>query len=247
MTQVAITLDVDWAPDFMIDFAAAILIEERVRATWFVTHQSPALTRLRDYPDLFELGVHPNFFPGSTHGKTPEDVLRHCMELVPEAVSVRTHGLLQSTALLAKIMEETPALIDASLFLPRAQELRPVEYQWAQRTLLRIPYFWEDDFEMERRDPCWQLEPLLAAGSGLKIFDFHPVHIYLNSHTMEAYRRLKEREPNLTEASPELAAELAQAEPGSQTLFVELAKYLSDKKSFRLVDLTELYDQRVSN
>jgi hypothetical protein len=169
------------------------------------------------------------------------------MELVPEAVSVRTHGLLQSTALLAKIMEETPALIDASLFLPRAQELRPVEYQWAQRTLLRIPYFWEDDFEMERRDPCWQLAPLLAAGSGLKIFDFHPVHIYLNSHTMEAYRRLKEREPNLTEASPELAAELAQAEPGSQTLFVELAKYLSDKKSFRLVDLTELYDQRVSN
>ena len=174
---IALTLDVDWAPNFMIDFVAAILIEHHVRATWFITHESPSLERLRMHSDLFELGIHPNFFPGSTHGESPGAVLRHCMRLVPQAVSVSTHGLLQSTALLAQIMDETPVMIDVSLFLPHAPGLGPVEYQWAQRTLLRVPYFWEDDFEMERATPCWQLESLLVGGSGLKVFDFHPVHI----------------------------------------------------------------------
>ena len=50
--EIALTLDVDWAPDFMIDFAAEILVEHGVRATWFVTHDSPALTRLRAQPIL---------------------------------------------------------------------------------------------------------------------------------------------------------------------------------------------------
>ena len=245
--DLALTLDVDWAPDFMIDFVAEILIEHRVRATWFITHESPSLARLRMHPDLFELGIHPNFFPGSTHGESPGAVLQHCMALVPQAVSVRTHGLLQSTALLAQIMDQTPVMIDASLFLPHAPELRPIEYQWGQRTLLRVPYFWEDDFEIERTTPCWQLESLMAKGPGLKVFDFHPVHVYLNSHTMEAYRLLKMRAPRLSEASPEMAAEIAQTEAGSQTLFIELTKHLSATQSLRMRDIKEIWQQRAAN
>jgi hypothetical protein len=239
--DIALTLDVDWAPDFMIDFAAEILIEHRVRATWFVTHDSPALTRLRQHSDLFELGIHPNFFPESSQGNTAEAVLRHCLELVPDAVSVRTHGLLQSTPLLAQIMDQTPVKSDCSLFVPHAVNLRPVEYQWAQRTLLRVPYFWEDDFEMERTTPCWQLRQLLAKGPGLKVFDFHPVHVYLNSRTMAAYRSLKERAPNLSESTPELAAAAIQSGAGSQTLFIELAKHLGE--TGRSLLMRDIYKQ----
>src|SRR5207244_3974947 len=76
------------------------LMASQVRATWFVTHMSPAISRLRRNPELFELGIHPNFLPGSTHGDTPDAVLRHCRALVPDAVSMRTHCLVQSTLLL---------------------------------------------------------------------------------------------------------------------------------------------------
>ena len=38
--QVLITLDIDWAPDFMINFVKDILIENNVKATWFITHNS---------------------------------------------------------------------------------------------------------------------------------------------------------------------------------------------------------------
>src|ERR1017187_7044133 len=101
---VALTLDIDWAPDFVIDFAADLLIRRRVKATWFVTHSSPAVDRLRDHPELFELGIHPNFLPGSSQGKTVAEVLSFCRACVPEARSMRTHALVQSSGLLGDVM-----------------------------------------------------------------------------------------------------------------------------------------------
>jgi hypothetical protein len=169
------------------------------------------------------------------------------MELVPEAVSIRTHGLLQSTPLLAQIMDQTPVKIDCSLFAPHAPDLGPIDYQWGQRTLLRLPYFWEDDFEMERTTPCWQLSSLLATGPGLKVFDFHPVHVYLNSGTMEAYSLLKQRVPNFSRSTPEMAAEVRQTGAGSQTLFIELARYLGETgKSLLMRDIYERWQERTA-
>jgi hypothetical protein len=241
---IALTLDVDWAPDFMIDFAAQILSEHRVRSTWFVTHGSPALERLRSQPDLFELGIHPNFFPGSTHGDSPGAVLRHCLNLVPEAVSLRTHGLLQSTALLGQIMNETGITTDASLYLPHANGVRPLDYQWEKKSILRVPHFWEDDFEMERAGPCWSLAPLLAENDGLKVFDFHPIHIYLNSSTTDAYRQLKQKAAKLSEVSEDQAAAVAETGTGTQTLFRELVNYLSETRdSLRMRDIQSLWRQ----
>src|SRR5207249_3938371 len=196
-----LTLDTDWAPDFVIEFAAERLIERRVRATWFVTHCSPAIEALREYRDLFELGIHPNFLPGSTHGDCPDAVLQHCMELVPEAVSMRTHALVQSTPLLEQVMEGTPITTDVSLFLPHALSLSPVEYWWRRRLLLRIPYYWEDDFEMGLPAPDWELTSRLKKADGLKVFDFHPIHIYLNSPSVNPYQRFKKQAPRLSEST----------------------------------------------
>ena len=97
-----LTFDIDWAPDWMIEQIAQVLIEKSVKSTWFVTHQSKAIEKLRQYDDLFELGIHPNLLNGSTHGKTEDDVLTHLKQIVPEAVSMRTHGLYQTTNFLIK-------------------------------------------------------------------------------------------------------------------------------------------------
>ncbi len=230
MNYIAITLDIDWAPDFMIDFVAEKLAAKRVKATWFVTHQSPAIDRLRQHPGLFELGIHPNFLPGSTHGTTTSDILHHCMGLVPEAISMRTHALVQSSPLLAQVMKKTPITIDVSLLLPYMPELQPVEYYWQGNRLLRIPYFWEDDLEMERPSPCWHLAPLLEASKGLKVFDFHPIHIYLNSANMEPYQALKKQAPDLMAATPTQAKSHIEPNAGTQTMFLETIEYLANTK-----------------
>ena len=239
---VVLTLDIDWAPDFAIDFVADKLVERQVRATWFVTHESPAIIRLKQYPELFELGIHPNFFPGSSHGASVDAVLRYCMALVPEAVSVRTHGLLQSTRLLGQILAQTPIKIDVSLFLPHTPHLRPVEYPWEGRTLLRIPYFWEDDFEMEyRARACWNLGPLLEEGAGLKVFDFHPLLVLLNCIDIESIRALKHVIPRLSEASPSEVDAFIHVGRGTQTLFMEVIDHLAATR--RSVCIRDIHTQ----
>jgi len=187
--MLAITLDVDWAPDFAIDAVADRLRARGVKATWFVTHSSPAIDRLRDTPELFELGVHPNFFAGSSHGDTLDEVLAHVKHLVPEAQSLRSHGLYQSSRLLAAIARDDRLRYDVSLFLPGHPHLRPVTLRLLGAAITRIPYFWSEDHEMEQLTPTWTLEPLVA-GEGLKVLNFHPMLVYLNAADSDAYREL---------------------------------------------------------
>lgn len=223
--RAAITLDVDWAPDFMIDAAADALLAREVRATWFVTHASPAIDRLRERPDLFELGIHPNFLPGSSHGATPTEVVAHCAALVPEARAVRTHCLLQSTPLHDELLRHSDVEVDLSLFLPHAEHVEPV-VQWSPAgRLLRLPYVWQDNMEMYAPEPRWDAAALLDA-PGLRIFDFHPVHVWLNSRAFEPYERLKAEHPlaGLTEMQ---AARFRSQGPGTMTAFLDLADRLA--------------------
>lgn len=231
-----VTLDIDWAPDFMIDDVARMLIDAGVRATWFTTHASAAVDRLRSRPDLFELGVHPNFFARSSHGDTAQTVLEHCRALVPQACSFRTHGLVQSTPILDAAIAAGLS-IDVSLYMPYARGLAPVEYWRAGRRLWRIPYVWEDDFEMDRPQPCWTSRPL-AAVPGLKVMDFHPVHVWLNGADIAPYESLKRRCPELTAATPEDAGDLRRSGAGPGSFFAEVVDHLArNGASWRIRDL----------
>ena len=76
-----ITFDIDWAPDFMIQNIMDQLEAAGVKSTWFITNDTPALERMRQFPDLYELGIHPNFLPGSSHGSSVDEVLNNLMDL----------------------------------------------------------------------------------------------------------------------------------------------------------------------
>ena len=94
-----LTFDQDWAPDFLIKYTADILTKKNIKATWFITNDSPILKTLKENP-LFEIGLHPNFYSDSTQGANFDLVLQNLKKLVPEAKSARTHSLLQSNHLL---------------------------------------------------------------------------------------------------------------------------------------------------
>lgn len=239
----ALTLDVDWAPDFVIDAVATRLIERGVRATWFVTHSSGAIDRLHARPDLFELGIHPNFLPGSSHGATPETVIEACLALVPGARTVRTHALVQSTLLL-DMMVRRGIQLDVSLYLPRTPDLRPIDMWLPSGKLMRIPYGWEDDFEMYQPSPVWHIatpqienEPPSHREAShsrqerqertINIFDFHPIHVYLNSADMKPYQALKANVPRMAEATADEVAPFVHQGEGTDTMFGELIDYLS--------------------
>ena len=229
MNNLILTLDIDWAPDFMIDFVMERLVAKEVKATWFVTHSSPAVDRLRQWPDLFELGIHPNFLPNSTQGRTWEDVLAFCMDLVPEARSMRAHDLFQSTSLLDTVIHTTPIMTDLSLFLPYVSLISPFEYYWNKRSLLRLPYYWEDDFEMVQPDVHWDFPTRYGNGQGVRVFNFHPVHVFLNSPDMNNYRQYQQQgmKPG-PEASRVDADEFVFPEVGTGTMFDQVVDRLAE-------------------
>lgn len=223
-----LTFDIDWAPDFVIDYVANILIDKQVKATWFVTHQSAAIDRLRENSHLFELGIHPNLLKGSSHGATEDTVLSHVLDVVPGANSMRTHGLYQTSNFLVKASVEYGIAIDVSLFIPRALELRPHQLKWNGSSLWRIPYFWEDDSEMFEDSPIWDASDQRLNISGLRVLDFHPIHIILNTENISRYDRLKRMRP-LKDWDQDFIKEHANKGPGPKNLFLELTSQLAGK------------------
>ena len=186
-----LTIDIDWANDVVLADTIDLIETSGVAATWFVTHDTPLLNRLRTN-SRFELGIHPNFnflLEGDfRNGRNAREVIERLQTIVPEAVSVRSHSMTQSSQLIA-LFKEMGLSHDANHFVPvnAGINLKPWKL-W--NDLIRVPYFWEDDLHLlYERFGVAQQNPssLLAKGCGLKVFDFHPIHIFLNTESLSRY------------------------------------------------------------
>ncbi len=239
-----LTFDIDWAPDFVIDEVASVLIANRVKTTWFVTHKSDAISRLRLHPELFELGIHPNFYPGSTHGKTEDEIMSHIKNIVPDAISMRTHGLYQNSNFLRKTVRDFGIKIDVSLFLPYTPNIT-YHYLPLGNTiapLFRVPFFWEDDLELFNPERSWNINDRKYNQVGLKIFNFHPIHIALNSCSAESYTKLKMKSP-IQNCTPADIQQYKNHSQGTGTLFLQLVNLLSGNGNF-VIDLMKTISEQ---
>ena len=145
------------------------------------------MERLREFPELFELGIHPNLLPGSTHGSEPQEVLQHCVNLVPDSIYMRTPQLAQSTPIFLEVFRHTKIGVDVSIFLPYWCDLRGFWFGPKDHRLIRLPYNREDDYKFEQLERYRDPVGLFIRTSSDTALGFHPVDIYLNSSSSEAY------------------------------------------------------------
>jgi hypothetical protein len=184
--NIYLTFDVDWASDEVINYTIDLLEMYNAKATFFITHDSKVLNRLRQNNN-FELGIHPNFnylLNGSTEkGLNFNQIIENILRIVPEAVSVRSHSMTQNSYIL-DAFKKFGLTHDCNHYISNNSniELKP----WLLwNGLIRCPYFWEDDIyaiENNRMD----ISNILCQ-KGLKIFDFHPIHIFLNMSEISHY------------------------------------------------------------
>ncbi|WP_411877822.1 hypothetical protein [Polaromonas sp. YR568] len=189
--MLSLTFDIDWAPDWAVALCADICQKAGVKATFFATHAADVLKDLAT-EDRFEIGIHPNFLPGSSHGVKTSEVVDHVLTIAPQAKAMRTHALVQSSPIFAGIVADTDIDTDVSLFLPFHPMLAPTKiyFEAGGRPLVRLPYYWEDD--VAACWPGWSWDSVVEDAPGqLRIYDFHPIHIALNMSTMNEYARLK--------------------------------------------------------
>lgn len=184
--RIFLTFDIDWANDEVIDDTIAIVERAKCAATWFVTHDTPSLSRLRAN-SLFELGIHPNFnflLQGDPrNGATSEEVLDRLLTLVPEAKAVRSHSMTQNSVLLS-LFADRGLTHDCNHFIPHEAgiPLKPWRH-WDRLT--KVPYLWEDDIACLTG---WgSAIDEVVCRPGLRVFDFHPIHAFLNTETLGRY------------------------------------------------------------
>jgi hypothetical protein len=199
--KIFVTFDLDWCSDEVLSYTLDIVEEYDIKATFFVTHHTPLLVRMRANPKI-ELSIHPNFnflLEGDfRYGKNIEEVIKYYKDIVPEAVSVRSHSMTQSSKILDSF-EKFGILYDCNTFIPFSSgiELKPYKH-WTNK-LIKVPYFWEDDvhclYEWE-----WNVEKFIKY-KGIKVFDFHPIHIFLNTEDLDRYNRYKQIKVNFNSKS----------------------------------------------
>ena len=91
--------------------------------------------------------MHPNFnsllLGDIRNGSTAEEVLDKILKIVPEAKSIRSHSMLQSSSLL-NLFYKKGLKYDCNHFFPEQTKISLKPWiLWNELT--RIPYFWEDD------------------------------------------------------------------------------------------------------
>lgn len=189
--MLSVTFDIDWAPDWAIGLCADICKSAGVGATFFITHQTDVLQDLKAHG--FELGVHPNFLPGSSHGSSVRQVIDNVISLSPESKCLRSHALVQSSPIMKEIEDNTNIDTDVSILLPFHKNLTPTKIYFSNggRGLTRLPYYWEDDIASYWPGWSWASTPETPTGE-MRIYDFHPIHVALNMASMADYERLKE-------------------------------------------------------
>jgi len=187
VNKICVTFDIDWAPDFVLDYVLDLVKKSGIHTTWFVTHNSKTVKRIIE-EETIEAGIHPNFLAGSTQGDTPDRVMNKLMKIVPGARSVRTHAMVYSASI-SRMFATYGLTIDSSLFLGGMANIQPFVTQYPDnRRIIRAPYFWSDDGEITNT-PKWEIPTC----DGLKILCFHPIHVYLNTSRWDDYFLFKEQ------------------------------------------------------
>jgi hypothetical protein len=178
-----LTFDLDWAPDFALEDLRELLGQSGAATTVFCTHRSDGVDRIVALPGI-ETAIHPNFLGASDE----EGKLRELLGWFPGVRGVRNHRLYYHSGL-APLFRKAGLLYLSNDLLFLEPDLRPYR-DWAG--LVRLPIYWEDDIHCACFGDRFEERDLALDRSGLRILNFHPVHLYLNTNDLRWYQAHKE-------------------------------------------------------
>lgn len=189
MKKIYLTFDMDWANEGVMEFFYSTLCELDVRGTFNVTNESRLLEAIRR-EDRLELGIHPNFnnLLQDGEGESAGAIIRHLKEIVPEAVSVRSHCLVNGNSIRKYFVANGIRYESNTLFEPK--EGMKLDCYQDFMGLVQVPLIFEDDIYLLSKDKkclTWYFDCLDMP----LVFNFHPIHLFLNTEDMNRYERSK--------------------------------------------------------
>ena len=226
---ICLTFDIDWAADFIINDTINLLDKYGVKATFFSTHQTTSLKGLD--VNKYEVGLHPNFNPllkGA--GDDFVRIINDLWNCYPDSVGMRSHSLVQGGSILQYLIEQK-FFYDSNIFLPY-QSIRP----YFLKKFLRIPFNWEDDVHYYFNRP-FTLDNWNFFSKPMTVFNFHPIHLFLNSENADRYVKSKKFSKDFSQLQE---YQNKTSIPGARNYLMELLSWIKESKTKTLM-LKELY------
>lgn len=230
--KICLTFDVDWAPDFVVDHVLEILYEYRFNATFFATHSTKIFNNLKNV----EIGIHPYI---TNFSEAQKDVC-YLKQLYPEAISLRAHSLTDS-GMLNRILNNCGIKIKSNYLLYAQKDIKILKMPY-QFDLYEAPIFFIDGSYLliNRVDNKFTINSLGLHFPGIKIFNFHPIHIFLNT---EDYSRYEDAKKYINDRN-RIKSFINNNSAGIKDMFLSLLFYLKDKsiKTYNLRDFVPVFN-----
>lgn len=205
-----ITSDLDWAPDEVVQYFLNILKEYDVLSTLFLTNRLGNQVKTEGH----ELAIHPNF-TSLNFSSHIEEMLAIC----PQAQGSRSHSLFFSERL-RTIYHKFNIRYQSNIMMYHQEGINPLP---VSLTTTEYPLCWMDMFYLEMEEyPDFSPNIRFLKTDGLKIFDFHPVHVFLNTCSINHYNNAKEKYHHPTE----LSKHRNNSEPGIKDYLIKLLDFL---------------------
>jgi len=211
---IAIVFAIDWAPDEIIQYCIDLLEEYEVKATFFATHHSEYLKSLDS--TRYEIGIHPNFNDGGDYNR----IIKELKTVYPKAIGVCSHSLFQSSKIL-QLFIDNGLKYEMNTYVPLQEGLRPFT---RLKGIVSIPFYWGDDGHFSTK-AVFGLSELRIHEKGLKVCAFHPIHVFMNTNSVEHYDSFK-----AFYQEADILKKCRNSERGIQTLFIHLLQYLADNR-----------------
>lgn len=218
-----LSCDTDWASDYALEQFGALTEDYGIRPTIFATGPSTVLDgMLRE--DRAEIGIHPNFLPGSSHGTEPSEIIETLLNWFPGSEGFRSHSFVDGSAICME-MARRGLRYDSNLVLFLQPNLVPLAHALG---MVRYPVFWEDDVHWNYFPDQWELEPLLPAllSPGLKVLNVHPFFQACNIPNGDYYQRIKTHIETLDSAAQNKICHPGQ---GAETFLRRLLELIRDR------------------
>jgi hypothetical protein len=208
---VSLTFDTDNCPELAIEFVQERLERHGLAGTFFCTQRYELLR------DPHEAATHP-FLREFYKLDEMFDPLDRLMEQIPEAVGNRCHQLTCNGALYRRL-GEVGFLYDSGWPMYMHNDIRPIRLHTG---ILELPIFYAENLIIEHG----MTEAFLAGlrAPGLKVFLFHPVHVFHNSNQKTFYEIMKVPYPE------RYAPELVTQGEGVLTFFDTLLEILEKEQ-----------------
>lgn len=182
-----LSFDVDWVSDEVFNWFVDFLEETKLVCTVFITHDTPVLQRLHQMP-FVEIGIHPFFKTDFSDYKEVKRVVNELMKLVPDSKVLRSHRLTTSASW-HPVFAECGITHISNYVMFGCDQLKPFPHI---NGLIETPIFFADDGLLRVQEDnnllyTGILDKIEQASPDIRVFDFHPIHCFLNSESLRRY------------------------------------------------------------